>query len=173
MMKLRKLLVNRMVSSSLPPPVKHIPLSHCLPQHTYSPPQTIQVSPKPVSPSAPPLISVLVPAPPMEIHPPHPNFCSNSPTTLPKNQLPSISPENKPACKFYMQGKCQNGRKGTNCSFPHPNMCFCLIRSGNKGCSKGSSCQYSHPKLCKASLTSKMCDRHNIYYYHVAGPSAL
>ena len=70
-----------------------------------------------------------------------------------------------------MQGRCKNGRKGTNCSFPHPNMCFRFIRSGNKGCNKRSSCQYAHPKLCKASLTSKRCDRCNCYYYHVAGTS--
>ena len=70
-----------------------------------------------------------------------------------------------------MQGRCKNGRKGTNCSFPHPNMCFRFIQSGNKGCNKGSSCQYAHPKLCKASLTSKRCDRRNCYYYHVAGIS--
>ena len=70
-----------------------------------------------------------------------------------------------------MQGRCKNGRKGTNCSFPHSNMCFRFIRSGNKGCNKGSSCQYAHPKLYKTSLTSKRCDRCNYYYYHVAGTS--
>ena len=50
-------------------------------------------------------------------------------------------------------------------------MCFCFIRSGNKGCNKGSSCQYAHLKLCRVSLTSKRCDRRNCYYYHVAGTS--
>ena len=70
-----------------------------------------------------------------------------------------------------MQGKCKNGRKGTNCSFPHPNMCLRFIRSGNNCCNNGSSCQYAHPKLCKASLTSKRCDRQTCYYYHVAGTS--
>ena len=35
----------------------------------------------------------------------------------------------------------------------------------------GEVCQYAHPKLCKASLTSKICDRRNCYYYHVAGTS--
>ena len=68
-------------------------------------------------------------------------------------------------------GKCKNVRNGTNCSFPHPNMCLHFIQSGNKGCNKGSSCQYGHPKLCEASLTSKRCDRRNCYYYHVAGTS--
>ena len=43
-----------------------------------------------------------------------------------------------------MQGKCNNERRGTNCSFPHPNMCFCFTRQGNKGCNKGASCQYAH-----------------------------
>ena len=77
---------------------------------------------------------------------------------------------NKPPCNFYMQGKCKNGKRGTNCSFPDPNMCFFrFIRQGKKGCNKGASCQYAHPKLCHASLTSKTCDRHNCYYYHVAG----
>ena len=61
--------------------------------------------------------------------------------------------------------------KGTNYSFPHFNMCFRFIQSGNKGCNKGSSCQYAHPKLCTASSTSKICDRRNCYYYHVAGTS--
>ena len=47
---------------------------------------------------------------------------------------------NKSPCKFYMQGKCKNGIRGTNCSFPNPNMCFRFIRQGNKGCNKGVSC---------------------------------
>ena len=63
----------------------------------------------------------------------------------------------------------KNGKRGTNCSFPHPNMCFRFIRQGKKGCNKGASCQYAHPKLCRASLTSKRCDRRNCYYFHVAG----
>ena len=58
-------------------------------------------------------------------------------------------------------------RKGTNCSFPNPNMCCRFIRSGNKG----SCCQYAHPKLCMASLTSKRCARNKCYYYNVAGTS--
>ena len=70
-----------------------------------------------------------------------------------------------------MHGKCKNGRKGTHCSFPHPNLCFRFIRSGNKGCNKGSSCLYAHPKLCTASLISKRCDRRNCYYYHVVDTS--
>ena len=68
-----------------------------------------------------------------------------------------------------MQGKCRNGKRGTNCSFPHPNMCIRFIRQGKKGCNKGASCQYAHPKLCRASLISKRCDRRKFYYYHVVG----
>ena len=81
----------------------------------------------------------------------------------------NISNIYKPPCKFYMQEKCENGRRGTNCSFPHPNMCFRFIRQGNKGCNKDAPCQDAHPKLCRASLTSKRCDRRNCYYYHIAG----
>ena len=84
---MRKLLVNRMVSSSLPPPVKHSPLSHCLPQ---PPPHlTIKVSPKPLSPSAPLLTCLVAPTPP------HPNLYSNTPQPpSPKNQLHFSSPAN-------------------------------------------------------------------------------
>ena len=142
-----------------------IPLSPSAPL----PPLTIQVSPKPISPSAPLLTSLVAPTPPITQHTQTSVATPQPPSS--KNQFPSSSPANKPACKFYMQGKCKNGRKGTNCSFPHPNMCFRFIRSGNKGCNKRSSCQYAHPKLCKASLTSKRCDRRNCYYYHVAGTS--
>ena len=142
-----------------------IPLSPTAPL----PPLIIQVSPKPLSPSAP-LLTYLVAPTPSIIHPTQTSVATPQPPSL-KNQIPSSSPANKPACKFYMQGRCKNGRKGTNCSFPHPKMCFRFIRSGNKGCNKGSSCQYAHPKLCKASLTSKRCDRRNCYYYHVAGTS--
>ena len=63
----------------------------------------------------------------------------------------------------------KNGRRDTNCSFPHSNMCFRFICQGNKGCIKGASCQYAHPKSCRASLTIKRCNRRNCYYYHVAG----
>ena len=81
---------------------------------------------------------------------------------------------NKPPCQFYMQGKCKDGKRGTICSFPHPNMCFCFIRQGKKGCNKGASCQYAHPTLCQTSLPRKRCDRRNCYYYHVAGnPSPI
>ena len=119
-----------------------IPLSPMAPL----PPLIIQVSPKPLSPSAPLLTSLVAPTPSI-IHPTQTSVATPQPPSL-KNQIPSSSPANKPACKFYMQGRCKNGRKGTNCSFPHPKMCFRFIRSGNKGCNKGSSCQYAHTKLC-------------------------
>ena len=147
-----------MVSSSHPPPMKHSPISHCLPRPHYPPPPTNHSSLKTTLPLS---TSFNISRSPNTIYnPPQPNFCSNPPTTI-----------SEKSDSFYMQGRCKNGRTGTNCSFPHPNMCFRFIRSGNKGCNKGSSCRYAHPKLCKASLTSKRCDRCNCYYYHVAGTS--
>ena len=159
-----------MISSSHPPHVKHSPISHCLPRPCYPPPPNHSSLTKTTLPLSP---TFNISRSPNTIHnPPHTYFCSNPQPPSLKNQIPSSSPANKPACKLYMPGRCKNGRKGTNFSFPHPNMCFRFIRSGIKGCNKGSSCQYAHPKLCKTSLTSKRrCDRRNCYYYHVAGTS--
>ena len=74
---------------------------------------------------------------------------------------------------LYANSICsgKNGRKGSNCSFPCLNMCFCFIRGGIIYGNKGSSGQYAHPKLNKASLTRKRCDRRNCYYNNVAGTS--
>ena len=86
---------------------------------------TLEILPKPLSPSAPLLTSLVAPTPSI-IHPTQTSVATPQPPSL-KNQIASSSPANKPACKFYMQGRCKNGRKGTNCSFPHPNMCLRFI----------------------------------------------
>ena len=115
-----------MVSSSHQPPVKHSPLSHCLlrPHGPTSPPNLSSLT----KTTLPLSTTFNIYRSPNTIHnPSHPNFSSNPQPPSLKNQIPSSSPANKPACKFYMQGRCKNGRKGTNCSFPHPNMCFRFI----------------------------------------------
>ena len=43
-------------------------------------------------------------------------LCTPQPPSL-KNQIPSSSPANKLACKFHMQGRCKNRRKGPNYYF--------------------------------------------------------
>ena len=61
-------------------------------------------------------------------------------------------------------------REEAQISLSHTQTCvFVFIYQGEKGCNKGAACQCAHPKLRRASLTSKMCDRRNSYYYHVAG----
>ena len=44
-----------------------------------------------------------------------------------------------------------HGKRGSNCLFPHPPMCFKFIGKGSKGWDKGSLCTYAHPKLYQAS----------------------
>ena len=60
-------------------------------------------------------------------------------------------------------------KKGSDCVYPHPPMCFKYIKRGPKGCAKGTSCNFVHPKLCRASLVSGKCDRNRCYFYQVTG----
>ena len=161
-------------SAPLPPPSPFTPPLRplaplILPAPLHSP--VTQVPPYPPTPTAPSLLSTVVQVESNKIPYKH-TQASSKPSTTSRNMPLASTKENisnKPPCKLYMQGKCKNGKRGTNCSFPHPNMCFRFIRQSKKGCNKGASCQYAHPKLCRASLTSKRCDRRNCYYYHVAG----
>ena len=68
-----------------------------------------------------------------------------------------------------MQGSCKHGKRGSNCPFPHPPMCFKFIRKGSKGCDNGSLCTYAHPKLCQASVSNRRCNRKICNFYHVSG----
>ena len=75
----------------------------------------------------------------------------------------------KPPCHFYMQGSCKHGKRGSNCLFPYPPMCFTFIGKGSKGCDKGSLCTYAHLKLCRASVSNSRCKRKICHFYHVSG----
>ena len=95
-------------------------------------------------------------------------------TDPPSAALPQISSQIhpspiKPPCHFYMQGSCKHGKRGNNCIFPHPPMCFKFIGKGSKWCNKGSLCTYAHLKLCQTSVSNRRCNRKNIYnFYHVS-----
>ena len=56
-------------------------------------------------------------------------------------------------CKFYLQKSCKHGRKGDDCNYSHPKLCYSYIKRGDKrgGCKKGSQCSYVHPKLSPCS----------------------
>ena len=74
-------------------------------------------------------------------------------------------------CRFYLRGTCKHGKKGTNCTYDHPALCFKFTTKGdlNGGCKKGNECKYVHPKLCWSLKTGKICRKNNCHFYHVKG----
>ena len=81
-----------------------------------------------------------------------------------------ISPKKNIPCKYYMRKGCKHGRKGTNCTYEHPKLCFKFIQHGDKrgGCKLGKSCTYAHPKLCD-SYKSGICRKERCNFYHIKG----
>ena len=74
----------------------------------------------------------------------------------------------KPPYHLYMQGSCKHGKRGSNCIFHHPPMCFNFLEKGSKRCDKGSLCTYAHPTLCQASFSNRRRDINICHFYHVS-----
>ena len=51
-----------------------------------------------------------------------------------------------PICRFYKSGNCKFGKKGKNCKFEHPIICW--HSKTKKGC-KNKNCNYWHPPSCQ------------------------
>ena len=72
--------------------------------------------------------------------------------TSPPNDIVTRIDEskNKANCKYYLNGLCKHGKKGTNCKYTHPPLCYKFIKKGDLagGCKNGESCKYAHPRLC-------------------------
>ena len=61
-------------------------------------------------------------------------------------------------CKFFLKNSCKHGKKGDNCSFVHPKMCFQWTRMGN--CKDKTKCSiYYHPKLCNTNKNGSKCQK--------------
>ena len=76
----------------------------------------------------------------------------------------------KPVCKFFLRQACKHGRKGKDCAFSHPKLCFKYTRHGDRrgGCKKGKNCEFVHPRLCN-SYKSGVCSRAKCGLFHVNG----
>ena len=87
---------------------------------------------------------------------------------VPENEA---NKSNQAVCRFYLKKACKYGRKGENCPFNHPKLCYKYIKRGEKsgGCKKGKDCQFLHPQLCKRALNTRTCLNKNCRYYHVQG----
>ena len=94
-----------------------------------SSPLFIQLTPTPLIPSAPSNLSPVI-ASPRHISP-TPDVSSTIPKLPTSNpQQLSPNPVQKKPCKFYMQGHCMHGKRGSDCAYPHPPMCFKYIKRG-------------------------------------------
>ena len=67
-------------------------------------------------------------------------------------------------CHYYEQRRCKDGRKGLECKFDHPKLCFKFMDKGDEGCPKKEECTYHHPKLCR---NGKECTKENCRFLHV------
>ena len=76
----------------------------------------------------------------------------------------------KTVCKFFLRQACKHGRKGNDCTFSHPKVCFKYTRHGDRrgGCKKGTNCEFVHPRLCN-SYKSGVCSRAKCGLFHVKG----
>ena len=75
-------------------------------------------------------------------------------------------------CRFFINGKCKHGIKGTNCNFNHPKLCRKFTQHGTRqprGCNLGKKCKYLHPKMCFDSLRKGECFSESCRYNHVKG----
>ena len=57
-------------------------------------------------------------------------------------------------CIHYIMRKCKHGRKGEDCEYGHPKLCFSFMNKGKKGCEK-DDCEYHHPNMCKYDTECK------------------
>ena len=92
-------------------------------------------------------------------------------STVPPNNIVSpnkIVPPNKSVCKHYLRKECKHGRRGQDCNYAHPKLCFNFIKRGDRpgGCNKGKRCTYLHPPMCR---NRGVCDREKCRFYHLKG----
>ena len=55
----------------------------------------------------------------------------------------------KKICSFYLRGICRHGKKGEECQFHHPKLCFKFRKNGKDGCQRGRKCKFAHVIFCK------------------------
>ena len=68
----------------------------------------------------------------------------------------------KVMCMHYLYKKCRHGKKGLECKYQHPLLCFPYMDKGKEGCDK-EDCKYNHPKMCRYEMN---CKRKNCSFFH-------
>ena len=73
-------------------------------------------------------------------------------------------------CRYYLQKKCREGLKGTNCKYQHPKICFKWQKNGSdRGGCKKDNCSFFHPRICHNSLKHRNCQKHGCRLFHLKG----
>lgn len=75
-------------------------------------------------------------------------------------------------CFFYKQNRCKFGRKGSECPFAHPRLCYKYKnygRDSHKGCKDGGKCPYLHPPICYGSERGRECLNSQCKRLHLKG----
>ena len=75
-------------------------------------------------------------------------------------------------CYFYKNNKCKFGRRGENCPYAHPKLCFKYKINGCdlvRGCKNGNNCPYLHPPICNGSMRRRECFNENCKRLHLKG----
>ena len=65
-------------------------------------------------------------------------------------------------CIHYLARRCRHGRKGKDCEYKHPKLCFAFMDKGKEGCDK-EDCNYHHPAMCK---WEDKCKKEKCKYLH-------
>ena len=68
--------------------------------------------------------------------------------------------EKRKICFFYKQNRCNFGRSGQGCKYPHPRVCARYKSHGldpSKGCETGGTCRSYHPPICRGSDKKREC----------------
>ena len=72
-------------------------------------------------------------------------------------------------CYHYRRGTCKFGRRGLQCKYSHPDLCFKFKMHGldeRKGCPANANCGLMHPILCRKVKQSGVCNVVSCKFFH-------
>lgn len=80
-------------------------------------------------------------------------------------------PKNK-VCYFYKNNMCKFGKKGRDCPYNHPKLCYKYKVNGCdpvNGCKQGDNCRFLHPRICYGSMRKRECFNLECKRLHLKG----
>ena len=77
--------------------------------------------------------------------------------------------KSKKICFHYRRGTCKFGRRGQQCKYSHPNVCFKFKNFGvdkQRGCPPDASCDFMHPIICNRARRGITCSVPDCKFFH-------